>query len=100
MLSFYPPALLPIDYPTRLLRFCLGRLSPLLDTRPLLTTTPMTNGGGKRGKKRARGAEDGLVGGLEGRESRTITTGDSEVILESLRRQCFLSPRQMLKCDQ
>ena len=44
------------------------------------------NGGGKRGKKRARGAEDGLVGGLEGRESKTLSWQDSEVIIKSLKR--------------
>ncbi len=87
MLTLYSPALLSIDYPTRLLRLCLGKLSPLLEPRPLPATgqAPMPNGGGKRGKKRARGAEDGLVGGLEGRESRALSSEESGVILESLR---------------
>jgi hypothetical protein len=41
---------------------------------------------GKRGKKRARGAEDGLVASLEGRSGRTIGS-EGEVILEALQRE-------------
>lgn len=86
MLTFYPPALLPAEYPTRLLRLCQGKLAPLLDPRSMPSVEPMMNGGGKRGKKRARGAEDGLVGGLEGRESKTVSWQDSEVIMKSFKR--------------
>lgn len=91
LISLYPPALLPTEYPTRLIRICLGRLSPLLDSRPL----PGGPGGsalngagsvGKRGKKRARGAEDGLVASLEGRSGRTIGS-EGEVIVEALQRE-------------
>lgn len=45
-------------------------------------------GGGKRGKKRARGAEDSLVGGLEGREAQAVTHETVKAIIASL--QCKL----------
>ena len=85
MLSSHPPALLAIDYPTRLLRLCLGVLSPLLEPRPLPVSGPITNGGGKRAKKRAREGEDGLVGGLEGRESTMFGAGEIQLMVESLK---------------
>ncbi|KAK4684195.1 hypothetical protein P7C73_g6003, partial [Tremellales sp. Uapishka_1] len=82
-LTLYPPALLPLEYPTRILRLCLSSYSPLLDSRPL--PVAVGTGGGKRGKKRARGAEDGLVGGLEGRENKSLTNDSGEVIRASLK---------------
>ncbi len=97
MLTLYPPALLPIDYPSRLLRLCLGKLSPLLEPRPQPSAGPIVNGGGKRGKKRARGAEDGLVGGLEGRDSKSLGDEEIEVVLESLRRSSYL--RRLTQAD-
>ena len=51
-----------------------------------------SNGGGKRGKKRARGAEDGLIGGLEGRETRAVPEQAVEVALAALKRECVDEP--------
>lgn len=42
------------------------------------------SGGGKRGKKRTRAEEDGVVGGLEGREKRRIGR-EVGLVLEALR---------------
>lgn len=90
-LEQYPSSLVPVEYPTRLLRLSLGQLAPLLDTKaPLAPAAAQMNGGSstsKRGKKRARGAEDGLVGGLEGRDRANLAKGEVDVIVESLRRE-------------
>jgi hypothetical protein len=51
----------------------------------------MTNGGGKRGKKRARGEEDGLIGGLEGREAKKIPGEEVDVIVAALERESRLT---------
>lgn len=90
ILNLYPPAVLPTEYSTRLLRLSLRKLAPLLEPWSVSVTAKLTNGGGKRGKKRVRGAEDGLVGGLEGRESKGVSNDEIEVVLESLR--CSLLP--------
>jgi hypothetical protein len=85
LLTLYPSENLPVEYPTRLLKVCLGKAGGLLDSRP--DTGMITNGGGgKRGKKRQRGQEDGLVGGLEGRDARAMSESTGEVILEALKR--------------
>ncbi|WWD22092.1 hypothetical protein CI109_106581 [Kwoniella shandongensis] len=85
-LTLYPSALVPAEYPTRLLRLCLTRLSPMLDSRSKsVDIGSSANGGGKRGKKRARGAEDSLVGGLEGRDGRAMGLDECAVALGSLR---------------
>jgi hypothetical protein len=90
-LEQYPSSLVPVEYPTRLLRLSLGQLAPLLDTKaPLAPAAAQMNGGSstsKRGKKRARGAEDGLVGGLEGRDRANLAKEEVDVIVESLRRE-------------
>ena len=44
----------------------------------------MPYGMSKRGKKRARGAEDGLVGGLEGRERSALSSQEIDIIAASL----------------
>nr|XP_018265574.1 uncharacterized protein I303_01944 [Kwoniella dejecticola CBS 10117]OBR87732.1 hypothetical protein I303_01944 [Kwoniella dejecticola CBS 10117] len=88
LLSLYPPAIVPLEYPTRLLRLSLTRVQPLLENRAKSEIPSGNTGGGKRGKKRARGAEDGLVGGLEGRDARTFHTEEVEVIIQAL----FLIP--------
>ncbi|WVR04541.1 hypothetical protein IAU60_001548 [Kwoniella sp. DSM 27419] len=85
ILTLFPPALVTIEYPSRLLRLCLTRLQPLLENKTKVNDLSSAAVGGKRGKKRARGAEDGLVGGLEGREGRTVEQEDAEVILEAVR---------------
>lgn len=87
--KLYPPSTTPLDYTSRLLRSCLSRYSGLLETRQSAGLTPTANGigGGKRGKKRARGAEDGLIGGLEGREARAISEATVEAVLASLPRE-------------
>ena len=90
ILTMYPSAILPAEFSTRLLRLSLHKLAPLLEPSPLPAAAKLTNGGGKRGKKRVRGAEDGLVGGLEGREGRAVSSDEIEVILESL--ECSLLP--------
>ena len=89
----YTPAMVPVDYPTRLLQLCLTLLNPLLETR---SSGPqainghggMINGGAdsnrRKGKKRARDAEDGLIGSLEGRAVRPIGEEEAAVILSAL----------------
>lgn len=89
-LELYPSSIVPVEYPTRLLKLSLGHLSPLLDPKgqAVPTTDIVTNGSGsssKKGKKRARGAEDGLVGGLEGRDRATLSSEEVDVIVESLK---------------
>jgi hypothetical protein len=89
----YPASIVSVEYPTRLLRLSLGHLAPLLD--PKAQSAPVqahaTNGSStsKRGKKRARGAEDGLVGGLEGRDRPILAGKESDLIVESLKRKSF-----------
>ena len=71
---------------TRLLKYCLARSGALLEKRDV--PVAMVNGsGGKRGKKRARGAEDGLIGSLEGRAARPISAEDVQIILACLKRE-------------
>ncbi|WVF69904.1 hypothetical protein IAT40_004687 [Kwoniella sp. CBS 6097] len=98
IISLYPPALMAVEYPTRLLRLSLKQLSPLLENRSRSTdvSSASTNSGGKRGKKRARGAEDGLVGGLEGRDGRTLAVEEVAVIVQALRLSCLLHPTPLL----
>lgn len=76
--------MVPVEYPTRLLRLSLGCLSPLLDPKDTSAATPAVSGTSKRGKKRARGAEDGLVGGLEGRERASLSEAEMDIIVASL----------------
>ncbi|WRT64888.1 uncharacterized protein IL334_001824 [Kwoniella shivajii] len=85
-LTLYPPAIVPVEFPTRLLRLCLTKLQPLLENKSRSNDSSSAQvGGGKRGKKRARGAEDGLVGGLEGREGKSIGQREGEIIVHALK---------------
>lgn len=86
-LQIYPSAIWHPDHPIRLLKLCISKLSPLLDTAATSNVSLVTaNGaGGKKGKKRARGEEDGLLASLEGREGRRIGV-EGAVALEAL--QC------------
>lgn len=47
------------------------------------------SGGGKRGRKRARNAEDGLVGDLEGKGRQSLGAGEVDVILQTLKREFY-----------
>ena len=88
MFTLYPPSLCPIEYPTRVLRLCLARLSPLLELKTqtnLANGSGVSGGGGKRGKKRARGQEDSLIGSLEGRQSRPMSGNIVDIILAFLK---------------
>ncbi|WWC87015.1 uncharacterized protein L201_001898 [Kwoniella dendrophila CBS 6074] len=96
LLTLFPSALASPEYPTRLLRICLTRVQPLLANKTKADTSSGNIGGGKRGKKRARGAEDGLVGGLEGRESRSLKAIDVEVVVQALRLVPHLHPTPLL----
>lgn len=89
LFTLYPPALAPVDYPTRLLRSCLSRYSAIISSdRPTASASLAANvANGKRGKKRARGAEDGLIGGLEGRESRAASHATVQAVEASLKRE-------------
>lgn len=80
----FPAALVPVEYPTRLLRLSLGYLSPLLEPKQRVEATSIPTGMSKRGRKRARGAEDGLVGGLEGRERAALSTAEIDIISAAL----------------
>ncbi|RSH83829.1 hypothetical protein EHS25_005444 [Saitozyma podzolica] len=73
LISLYPPALLPAE----------------------ARGSGVNGSAGKRGKKRARGAEDGLVASLEGRSGRTIGS-EGEVILEALQLIPLLHPTPLL----
>jgi hypothetical protein len=86
LLALYPPELLPVEYPSRLLKLSLTRLGSLLDPKPETATVSSNGSGGKRGKKRQRGQEDVLVGDLEGRHSRAISPANAKVVLETLER--------------
>ncbi|TXT10694.1 hypothetical protein VHUM_02199 [Vanrija humicola] len=81
-LEQYPAAVLPAEYTTRLLRFALGVIGTALDAKPTTAAVPVHQG--KRGKKRGRGAEDALVGGLEGRAPKPMSKADAEVIVAAL----------------
>jgi hypothetical protein len=89
----YPSSIVPVEYPTRLLRLSLAHLSPLLDPKgqAVPDAAAADSSSSKKGKKRARGAEDGLVGGLEGRDRVNLTEEEVDVIVESLK--CTLSAR-------
>ncbi|OCF58932.1 hypothetical protein L486_03425 [Kwoniella mangroviensis CBS 10435] len=97
LLTIFPPAVVPLEYPTRLLRLCLTRVQPLLENRTKSDiSSGNVGGGGKRGKKRARNAEDGLVGGLEGREVRTVGVDEVKVIVCALQLVPLLHPTPLL----
>jgi hypothetical protein len=82
----YPSSIVPVEYPTRLLRLSLAHLSPLLDPKgQAVPAAAADSSSSKKGKKRARGAEDGLVGGLEGRDRVNLTEEEVHVIVESLK---------------
>jgi len=90
----YPSSIVPVEYPTRLLRLSLAHLSPLLDPKGQAVPAPAadsSSSSSKKGKKRARGAEDGIVGGLEGRDRVNLTEDEVDVIVESLK--CTFSAR-------
>lgn len=98
LLSVYPVATWPPDHPARLLKQCLSRLSPLLETGSSSTGTSISAGmanpvngtsAAKKGKKRARGEEDGVLASLEGREGRRIGV-EAETALEALQRESCL----------
>ncbi|ORY27065.1 hypothetical protein BCR39DRAFT_539094 [Naematelia encephala] len=93
--DLYPPALVAVEYPTRLLKVCLARMNPLLESRSL-PLMDENEGGSKKGKKRARGGEDGLVGGLEGKERRDLAGDESEGIVEALLLAKLLHPTPLL----
>ncbi|CAK9784465.1 hypothetical protein CC85DRAFT_284757 [Cutaneotrichosporon oleaginosum] len=81
LLQIYPAATLPAEYTQRLLKFSLGVLGGVLDARPTVTSA---TGTGRKGKKRARGAEDALVGGLAGRAPRPATAVEAEIMQAAL----------------
>ncbi|KGB80224.3 hypothetical protein CNBG_6062 [Cryptococcus deuterogattii R265] len=88
LLTLFSPSLVPTDYPTRLLRFCISSFSPLLERKNVSASAAASkneSGGGKRGKKRARNAEDGLVGDLEGKGRQSLGAGEVDVILQALK---------------
>lgn len=93
LLEVFPPAILPLEYTTRLLRFSLGIMGSLLDTRPQSSST-ITPQHRSKGKKRARGAEDALVAGLEGRASRPPSQEVVDIVLAALEltRQLHTAP--------
>lgn len=80
LLEAYPAGSLPAEYTTRLLRFSLGVMGTLLDARPTPTAAPS----GRKSKKRARGQEDALVSGLEGRAPRAISKADADILVAAL----------------
>lgn len=86
MLNMYPAGVLPVEYTTRLLKFSLGVMGGLLDARPP-TSVPAAQG--RKNKKRARGQEDALIGGLEGRAPRATSAVEAEIVRAAL----SLSPK-------
>ncbi|KAI9635362.1 uncharacterized protein MKK02DRAFT_44049 [Dioszegia hungarica] len=96
-LDIFPSATWYPEHPARLLKLCISKLSPLLDsTAPVNTSLATANGaGGKKGKKRARGEEDGLLASLEGREGRRIGV-EGAVALEALQLISKVHPTPLL----
>jgi hypothetical protein len=78
--SAFSPAMLPSETTERMLRYCCQRIVPLLEQRSPTASHQLNGGGGNRGKKRARGAEDGLVAGLEGRAVRGLGADEADEI--------------------
>ncbi|KIR31875.1 hypothetical protein I352_05873 [Cryptococcus deuterogattii MMRL2647] len=96
LLTLFSPSLVPTDYPTRLLRFCISSFSPLLERKNVSASAAASkneSGGGKRGKKRARNAEDGLVGDLEGKGRQSLGAGEVDVILQALKLDKIVHPK-------
>ena len=89
LLSLYAPALIPASFPTRLLRHALTALHPVLPQRNSQIGFGTVESG-KRGKKRARGGEDGLVGTFEGRAARALGSDEIEVALAALQREFII----------
>lgn len=87
LLTLFAPALIPASFPTRLLRHALTALHPVLPQRNSQLGFGTVESG-KRGKKRARGGEDGLVGTFEGRAARAVGSDEMEVALAALQREC------------
>lgn len=83
LLNVYPAAILPVEYTTRLLKFSLGVMGNLLDARPQTASAPAAQQG-RKNKKRARGQEDALVGGLEGRAPRATSKIDADIVRVAL----------------
>lgn len=82
---------LDVDYAAeelhvRLIKTCISTLRVLLEERPIVSS-PQEDGADmdKRSKKRRRDAiEDALVGGMEGRVTRSISRQEGQVVLATL----------------
>ncbi|EIW68840.1 hypothetical protein TREMEDRAFT_74182 [Tremella mesenterica DSM 1558] len=84
LLDVYPATIWPVEYTTRLTKFVLSCLSPILDKPSESSHGPKQDliSSGKRGKKRVRNDEDGLISGLEGRDGRGVSDEEMGVMLE------------------
>ncbi|RXK39042.1 hypothetical protein M231_03666 [Tremella mesenterica] len=84
LLDVYPATIWPVEYTTRLTKFVLSCLSPMLDKPSEPSHGPKLDliSSGKRGKKRVRNDEDGLISGLEGRDGRGVSDEEMGVMLE------------------
>lgn len=78
LLEQFPAAVLPLEYTQRLLKFALGVMGSVMEQKqPTVTAV-------KKGKKRARGQEDALIGGLEGRAPKPVSEQVANVVLAAL----------------
>lgn len=78
LLEQFSAAVLPLEYTQRLLKFALGVMGSVMEQKqPTISAV-------KKGKKRARGQEDALIGGLEGRAPRPISEQAANVVLAAL----------------
>jgi hypothetical protein len=83
LLKSFPAATWPTEYASRLLRSALSALGTLLDAKPAAAAP--VGPGGRKSKKRARGAEDALVGALDGRAARGPSKSDVDMAAAFLR---------------
>lgn len=78
LLEQFSAAVLPLEYTQRLLKFALGVMGSVMEQKqPTVTAV-------KKGKKRARGQEDALIGGLEGRAPKPVSEQVANVVLAAL----------------
>lgn len=79
LLEQFSAAVLPLEYTQRLLKYALGIMGSVMAQKQ-----PTTLSAVKKGKKRARGQEDALLGGLEGRAPKPVSQQVANVVLAAL----------------
>lgn len=79
-------------YHTRLVKLCIGHVTPLVQQKPVVVPAEDVGLAGKKGKKRMRGAgDDAFVGSLAGRVGQGMVGRDEgRIVIAALKRESSL----------